>query len=96
MVFSAQFATTDAQERSLKSSQEINSLRHQLHQAETELHSSRLEVEAFRSDNATLRETLQEFHASRIGADRKTAETMAANSRLEVSLLLKSEEKLVS
>lgn len=68
----------------MKSTQDLNNLMHALHRVQTELESSRLEVQTYMKDNTKLRETMKEFHASKIAADRKSADLHTVNSKLEV------------
>ena len=83
----------------MKSTQDLNNLMHALHRVQTELESSRLEVQTYMKDNTKLRETMKEFHASKIAADRKSADLHTINSKLEVSflsLLLSLRSKLLT
>ncbi len=73
-----------AQERSLKISQEVQSLKHELHRQQTELTSSRLEVEDLKANNTRLCELNKECTSRYLNAEKLTAQAKTAKSQLEV------------
>ena len=68
----------------MKFSHEKHNILHDLHRAESELLSARGEAQRLREEVQSLRDKMKTFHSAKIAADKKTAEHLAINSRLEV------------
>jgi hypothetical protein len=68
----------------LKISQEVQSLKHQLHRQEMELESSRLEVEDLKANNTQLCELNKQCTSRYLNADKAAAEIKTTNSQLKV------------
>lgn len=75
---------SEAVERSIKYSHEKHNIMHDLHRVESELQSAKEEIVREKEEVMTLREKMKLFHSGKILADKKVAENLAANSRLEV------------
>ena len=82
--YSAALSISEALERSVKYSHEKHSIMHDLHRVESELQSAKSEITKDKEEILSLREKMKGFHSSKILADKKVAESLAANSRLEV------------
>jgi hypothetical protein len=85
---SAALSISEALERSVKYSHEKHSIMHDLHRVESELQSAKSEIVKDKEEILSLREKMKSFHSSKILADKKVAESLAANSRLEVPTYL--------
>lgn len=72
----------------MKYSHEKHSIMHDLHRVESELQSAKSEIAKDKEEILSLREKMKGFHSSKILADKKVAESLAANSRLEVPIYL--------
>lgn len=77
-------AATESKEHTLKAEQEKQRLAFENHRLETLLESSRDEVAQIAAHNSQLREKTKEFNGAKITADRKAAEILTRNSKIEV------------
>jgi len=69
----------------VKYSHEKHSIMHDLQRVESELQSAKSEIAKDKEEIASLREKMKGFHSGKILAEKRVAESLAINSRLEVS-----------
>jgi len=81
---SVALSVSEEKNRALKVTQEKNNLLHQLHRAEAELVSAKAEIKRANDEVTAQREKVKTFHANKIAADKKVAESSTVNSKLEV------------
>jgi septal ring factor EnvC (AmiA/AmiB activator) len=81
---SVALSASEAVERSLISSHERHNILHDLNRTQTELESCKAELSRQKEEINQLRDKIKSFNMSKLASDRKVAETMTANSRLEV------------
>lgn len=83
---SVALTASEVSDRQVKSTHERQHLLQDIYRMETELESSRGEVDRLKNEILTLRDKLKSFHQQKLNADKRSTELLAMNSKLEASL----------
>lgn len=68
----------------MKQAHERQHILHELHIAETTIHSAQLENKRLKDEIVALKDRVKQFHSDKLAAEKRATESFAINSRTEV------------